>query len=92
MPYTTFNKSGQVPVAGLMTKPDEVQAPPFWAMYVGVPKIEEAVAHIKRLGGSEMSPVIDIPTVGRMQMVGPAGRGVLDLPAGENRPAAREGG
>jgi hypothetical protein len=69
MPYTTFNKSGQVPVAGLMTKPDEVQAPPFWAMYVGVPKIEEAVTHIKRLGGSEMSPVIDIPTVGRMQMV-----------------------
>ena len=27
------------------------------------------MAHIKRLGGSELSPVIDIPTVGRMQML-----------------------
>ena len=69
MPYTLFNRSGQVPVAGLMTKPDEVKAPPFWSMYVGVPKIEEAVAHIKRLGGKEITEVIDIPTVGRMQMV-----------------------
>ena len=93
MPYTTFNKSGQVPVAGLMTKPDEVQAPPFWAMYVGVPKIEEAVAHIKRLGGSEMSPVIDIPSVGRMQMVkDPQGAAFyIYLPASD-RPAAGEGG
>ena len=52
-----------------MTTPDGMNAPPFWAMYVGVPKLEEAVAHIKRLGGSELSPVIDVPTVGRMQMM-----------------------
>ena len=43
--------------------------PPFWAMYVGVPKLEDAAAHIKKLGGREYSPVIDIPTVGRMQMM-----------------------
>ena len=43
--------------------------PPFWAMYVAVPKLEEAVAHIKRLGGSELSPVIEVPTVGRLQMM-----------------------
>ena len=43
--------------------------PPFWAMYVRVPKLEDAVADIKRLGGSELSPVIDVPTVGRMQML-----------------------
>ena len=63
------SRAAQVPVAGLMTKPDGVKAPPFWAMYVGVPKLEDAVAHIKRLGGSELSPVIDVPTVGRMQMM-----------------------
>ena len=68
-PYTMFTRSGEAPVAGLMAKPDEVQAPPFWAMYVGVPKLEEAAAHVKRLGGSECSPVIDVPTIGRMQMV-----------------------
>ena len=43
--------------------------PPFWSMYVAVPKLEDAVAHIKRLGGSELSRVIDVPTVGRMQMM-----------------------
>ncbi len=68
-PYSTFNRAGDVPVAGVMTKPAEVNAPPFWSMYVGVPKLEEAAAHIKRLGGRECSPVIDVPDVGRMQMM-----------------------
>ena len=68
-PYTMFNRRGEVPVAGLMTRPDGMNAPPFWAMYVGVPKLEEAAAHIKPLGGNECSPVIDVPTVGRMQMM-----------------------
>ena len=68
-PYTMFNRSGQIPVAGLMTIPSGMHAPPFWAMYVGVPKLEDTLAHIKKLGGKELSPVIDIPTVGRMQMV-----------------------
>ena len=68
-PYTMFNRTEKTPVAGLMAKPDGLQAPPFWAMYVGVPKIEEARAHIVRLGGREHSPVIDIPKVGRMQMM-----------------------
>jgi hypothetical protein len=34
-----------------------------------VPNLDEAVAHIKRLGGSELSGVIEVPTVGRMQMM-----------------------
>ena len=52
-----------------MKTPEGMNMPPFWAMYVAVPKLEEAVAHIKRLGGSELSPVIDVPTVGRLQMM-----------------------
>ena len=68
-PYTQFKRSGRVAVAGLMQRPDGMNMPPFWAMYVSVPKLEDAVADIKRLGGSELSPVIDVPTVGRMQML-----------------------
>jgi predicted enzyme related to lactoylglutathione lyase len=68
-PYLEFNRSEGAPVAGMMTRPDGVNAPPFWAMYVGVPKLEEAAAHITRLGGSACSPVIEVPTVGRMQMM-----------------------
>ena len=41
-PYTKFKRSGQIPVAGVMTTPEGMNAPPFWAMYVGVPKLEEA--------------------------------------------------
>ena len=52
-----------------MKTPEGMNAPPFWAMYIGVPKLEEAVSQIEQLGGSQMSPVIDVPTIGRMQMV-----------------------
>jgi predicted enzyme related to lactoylglutathione lyase len=69
LPYTMLNRGGDVPVAGVMTRPDEVKAPPLWAMYVGVPKIEDAAAHITTLGGSEHSAVIAIPGVGRLQMM-----------------------
>jgi uncharacterized protein len=68
-PYTVFKRSGDVQVAGLMKRPEGMNMPPFWSMYVAVPKLEEAVAHIKRLGGSELSGLIEVPTVGRMQMM-----------------------
>src|SRR5258707_4363022 len=63
-PYTQFKRSGGAGVAGLMEKPKGMNMPPFWAMYIAVPKLEDAVAQIKRLGGSELSPIIDIPTIG----------------------------
>ena len=62
-PYTMFNRSGGVSVGGVLTKPAEVKAPPFWAMYVAVPKLEEAVSKIKQLGGKEHTEVIAIPDV-----------------------------
>lgn len=68
-PYSIFNRGAGSPVAGLMTLPDGMNAPPFWAMYVGVPKLEDAAARIARLGGRDISPVIEVPDIGRMQMV-----------------------
>ncbi len=68
-PYTQFKRSGGAGVAGLMERPAGMNMPPFWSMYIGVPKLEDAVAQIKRLGGSELSGVVDVPTVGRMQML-----------------------
>ena len=69
MPYTQFKRSGDVGVAGLMKTPEGMPFPPFWAMYIAVPDFDDAVAQIKRRGGGEFSPVIDIPGVGRMQMM-----------------------
>ena len=68
-PYTMFTRGGEIPVGGVMGRPEGLDAPPFWAMYVGVPKLEEAAANITRHGGGECSPVIEVPTVGRMQMM-----------------------
>ena len=68
-PYTMFNRSSEVSVGGVMTTPSEMNAPPVWAMYLAVPKLEEAVASIKRLGGKTDTEVIEIPDVGRLQMM-----------------------
>ena len=68
-PYTQFKRSGDVPVAGLMERPEGMNMPPFWSMYIAVPKLEDAVAEVKRLGGSELSGLIEVPTIGRMQML-----------------------
>jgi predicted enzyme related to lactoylglutathione lyase len=88
-PYTMFLRNGEIPVGGVLKTPEGLNAPPFWAMYVGVPKLEEAANHIKRLGGNECSPVIDVPTVGRMQMMtDPQGAAfyIYEPAAGERAP------
>jgi uncharacterized protein len=68
-PYRVFKRAGDVNVAGLLDRPEGMNMPPFWSMYVAVPNLDDAVAHITRLGGSAMSPVIEVPTVGRIQMM-----------------------
>jgi predicted enzyme related to lactoylglutathione lyase len=68
-PYTMFDRGGDQTVGGVMTRPAEVKAPPFWAMYIGVPKLEEAADKIKNLGGREHTEVIAVPNVGRMQLM-----------------------
>lgn len=68
-PYTQFKRTGGAGVAGLMQTPQDMNMPPFWAMYIAVPNLDDAVAQVKRLGGSELSEVITIPTVGRLQML-----------------------
>jgi predicted enzyme related to lactoylglutathione lyase len=68
-PYDMWTRSGGVPIGGAMTIPNGMNFPPHWMMYVGVPKLEEALAHIQRLGGTTLSPLIDVPTVGRMQVM-----------------------
>jgi predicted enzyme related to lactoylglutathione lyase len=90
-PYTVFKRSGEVQVAGVLKRPEGMNMPPFWAMYVAVPKLEEAVARIKRLGGGEVSPVIEVPTVGRLQMMkDPQGAAfyIIEPASTEGRPEA----
>ena len=66
-PYDMWTRAGDVTIGGVMTIPQGMGFPPHWGMYVGVPKLEEGVARVERLGGSTLSPVIDVPDVGRMR-------------------------
>ena len=69
MEYYEFKRPDGPAIGGLMKRPDGMDMPPFWSMYIAVPTFEDAIAQVKRLGGHEMSGVIDVPNVGRMQMV-----------------------
>ncbi len=73
-PYDMWMREDGKPTGGVMKIPDGMNFPPHWGMYVGVPNVEEAVARIERLGGRTLSPIIDIPSAGRMQtMMDPQG-------------------
>ena len=58
-------------------------------MYIAVPKLEDAVSHITRLGGKSHTDVIAIPTVGRMRlMMDPQGAAfyIIEPASAERRP------
>lgn len=68
-PYDMWMRDAQTPMGGVMNIPDGMNFPPHWAMYVAVDHLEDAVAQIERLGGSALSPVVDVPGVGRMRVM-----------------------
>jgi predicted enzyme related to lactoylglutathione lyase len=65
--YDVWMRDGKTGVGGVMKIPAGMNFPPHWGMYIGAPKLEEAVAAIERRGGSTLSPLIEIPKVGRMR-------------------------
>ena len=90
-PYTALNRKGDVGVGGILDKPAEVKAPPFWAMYIAVPKLEDAVSQITKRGGKAHTDVISIKDVGRMQlMMDPQGAAfyIIEPSSPEQRPEA----
>lgn len=66
-PYDLWMRADGVMIGGVMKIPEGMNFPPHWGMYVGVPKLEDAVSRIESMGGSALSPVIDVPGVGRMR-------------------------
>jgi hypothetical protein len=62
--YPLF-KRGDVQVAGVLPKPDDVPAS-MWLFYFRVANIEEARSNVTRLGGTPWGPIIEVPPFGRM--------------------------
>ena len=68
-PYDMWVRPDGAPMGGVMPLPEGMNVPPHWMLYVGVPRLEDGIAAVERLGGSGMSPVIDVPEVGRMRVM-----------------------
>lgn len=68
-PYDLWTRAGGRTIGGVMPIPEGMNFPPHWLMYIGVPKLEEAIGRIEQLGGRAMSPVIEVPGVGRMRVM-----------------------
>jgi uncharacterized protein len=70
-PYPMWTRAGNIPIGGAMTLPDELKkhgVPPHWAFYVGAaPTLEAVREDAERLGGQAVSPVVEVPNIGRMQ-------------------------
>jgi uncharacterized protein len=88
IPYDLLTAPDGEQIGGVMTLPDGMNVPPHWVMYVGVDKLEDAVASIERHGGSAMSPVIDVPEVGRLRTMLDPQKAMFSIiePASPERP------
>lgn len=94
-PYTMFVQ-GEMPKAGVMALPDEAKkmgAPPHWLTYVGVPDVDATAAQARELGGQVFAEPFDVPTVGRIAVIGdPQGAALGVFTPAEAPPADGEPG
>ena len=67
--YDILKRPDGAGMGGVMTIPQGMNFPPHWVMYIGVPDLDAAVEHIQRLGGSALSPLVEVPNVGRLQVM-----------------------
>jgi predicted enzyme related to lactoylglutathione lyase len=66
--YRMF-KAGETQVGGLMKNPNE-SAPPVWVPYVGTEDVDGTSAKAKELGANLYMGPMDVPTVGRIAVLG----------------------
>src|SRR5207245_8131183 len=64
-------KLGDRSVGGMIEKPAEMPAevPPFWSVYFSVAGLDASLARVTELGGSQVTPVMEIEP-GRFAVVG----------------------
>ena len=67
--YVMF-KQGEMPVCGMMKKPDEMgDVPSHWMGYITVADVDGACADAVKAGGNVLCPVMEIPEMGKLAAV-----------------------
>lgn len=62
-PYQLYNIQGQM-LVGMMKKPDEIPAPPYWGYYINVPSLGAAIERVTAGGGQIVNGPIEVPDGG----------------------------
>jgi predicted enzyme related to lactoylglutathione lyase len=65
-PYDIAHRPDGQSMGGVMPLPQGMNFPPHWEMYIAVENIDDTIAKVKRLGGSALSGIIDVPGTGRL--------------------------
>lgn len=86
MPFGPYHilKSGDNPRGGVMTS-QAPEAPAHWLLWINVANVDDTMALVEKNKGSVLSPVMDVPEVGRMTVIQDPAGGVLGIiTPGEN--------
>lgn len=69
--YTLFRDANGTNLAGMMNPVTDYSKdrPPFWSGYIQVDDVDAHTKKVEKLGGTIISPPVDVPNVGRMSMI-----------------------
>ncbi len=91
MEYKEFNLPEEPPMGGMFNMIPEIYGgeipPPHLMNYVAVDNVDETCSKVSELGGTVLSPAMDIPNVGRFAVIqDPSGAAVsvITLAGGES--------
>ncbi|MDA1188889.1 MAG: VOC family protein [Chloroflexi bacterium] len=69
MDYTMLSAEGQQAAGIMQIRPEMGPMPPNWSVYFSVADINKATKKVTSLGGKVISPIQDVPNMGRFAMV-----------------------
>lgn len=64
-PYQMLKRPGEGKNFGGVMRPPAAGVPPHWLVYFAVADLEAALKQAAKLGGTVLSPVVDLPQGGR---------------------------
>ncbi len=67
--YTIFKRAGNVDTAGAMVRPEGMEAPPHWVVYIGTDDVDATVERATQLGATVFMGGMDISNVGRIAVL-----------------------
>jgi predicted enzyme related to lactoylglutathione lyase len=68
--YTLLNRAGDVNSAGILKRPEGMDWPAHWLVYLATDDVDATAQRAVELGGQVHAPAFDVPGVGRLAILG----------------------